>query len=302
MTMTSSWTYSGSCLKMHWKGKSVDNVLEQDRNWRWVTVNGSGIDQVPVLTAFVLGLVTAVSPCTLAATISGAAVVSRSMKTPKYALLVGILLSIGRIITFVLIGSIMIAAGHTMGKIALFSQTVGSIVLGCVLIVVGIIFLDVINVNFDFGGGLIASMAARTRTMGLFGALVLGLLFGLAFCPYSASLFFGMLIPLAVRASEGYFLPFFFGIGVNVPVLVFTAMLYFGMGRAKKVMQTVSHSWTVISRVLGAVLISIGVSYITPYFSLYSISLEWLPYAVGGAVLLVVLGFHILKGSHDSNP
>ena len=137
-----------------------------------------GIDGIPVVTAFILGLVTAVSPCTLATTISVAAFVSRNMTRPRYALLVGVLLSIGRIITFVIIGGIMIATGHTIGEIAVLSQTVGSILLGFVLIVIGVLFLNIIHVNLDIGGGFIAGMVVRTYTMGLLGALFLGVLFG----------------------------------------------------------------------------------------------------------------------------
>lgn len=106
-----------------------------------------------VTTAFALGLLTAVSPCTLAATISGAAYISRSMTSPKYALLVGILLSLGRIITFSVVGGIMIVAGHIIGRIALSSQIVGGFLLGCVLLVVGIFFLDLIPVNITGGAG-----------------------------------------------------------------------------------------------------------------------------------------------------
>lgn len=249
---------------------------------------GGIIDEIPILTALFLGLLTAVSPCTLAANISGAAYISRNMTKPKYALLVGMLLSAGRIITFVVIGGVMIAAGHTIGEVALFSQTAGSIMLGCVLMLIGVLFLDVFSVNVDLGGGWITHLMTKTHTMGLLGAFILGMLLGLAFCPYSAALFFGMLIPLSIKVSEGYSLPLFFGIGVNVPVLVFTGMLYFGMGKAKRVMQRVSRSWTVISSILGAVLISVGVSYIAPYLVEGAYS-TWLPYVVGAFILILVL-------------
>jgi cytochrome c biogenesis protein CcdA len=255
------------------------------------------VDQVPLLTALALGLITAISPCTLAATISGAAFVCRNMKTPQYALLVGILLSSGRIITFVVLGSIMIAAGHTLGEIALFSQNVGTILLGCVLFVIGIVFLDVITVNIDMGGGFIAKMMEKTQAFGLLGALFLGILFGFAFCPYSALLFFGMLIPLAVQVSEGYLLPVLFGIGVNVPVLVFTGMVYVGSRRAKPVMQKISESWTIVGKILGVILISASLYYLGPYVALkIGVSLDWLPYLVG-VVLIGVVSYQWWKDS-----
>jgi cytochrome c-type biogenesis protein len=244
------------------------------------------IGNAPVVTAFILGLVTAVSPCTLAATISGAAFISRSMKTPRYTLLVGILLSIGRIITFFVIGGIMIYAGHTIGSLALFSQNVGSILLGIVLLICGVLFLDLITVNIDIGGGLIAKVMARIHSFGLLGAVFLGILFGLAFCPYSAALFFGMLIPLAVQVSEGYILPVLFGIGVNVPVLLFTGMVYIGSSKARLTMQRISHSWIYVSRILGVILISASLYYLGPYLTLKTgVPLDWLPYVVGCILL-----------------
>lgn len=244
------------------------------------------MSNAPVVTAFILGLATAVSPCTLAATISGAAFISKTMKTPQYALLVGILLSIGRIITFFVIGGIMIYAGHTIGSLALFSQNVGSILLGIVLLVCGILFLDLFAANIDIGGGLIAKVMVRMHSFGLVGALILGILFGLAFCPYSAALFFGVLIPLAVQVSEGYVLPVLFGIGVNVPVLLFTGMVFVGSSKARLTMQKISHSWIYMSRILGIILISTSLYYLGPYISLRTgVPLGWLPYVVGSILL-----------------
>lgn len=255
------------------------------------------VNEIPVAAAFILGLLTAISPCTLAATISGAAFITRSMNTPKYALLVGILLSTGRMITFFVIGSIMIAAGHTIGEIALFSQNVGTILLGCVLFVVGVVFLDVVPVDIDVGGGFIANMAAKTHAFGLLGAVFLGALYGLAFCPYSAALFFGMLIPLAVSVPEGYVLPVLFGLGVNIPVLLYSGMVYMGSSKARSAMQMVSKSWTLIGRLLGVILISASLYYLGPYISLKTgVSFSWLPYVVGGILLAGVLRVHV-RGS-----
>ncbi|MBU7013265.1 MAG: sulfite exporter TauE/SafE family protein [Theionarchaea archaeon] len=238
-------------------------------------------NQIPIATAFFLGLVTAVSPCALAANVSGAAFISRTMVLPKYAVVVGTLISLGRIITFLIIGGLMISAGHTIGKIALFSQTAGSLLLGCMLILFGALFLNVISINRGFGGGILARLMFKTHTMGLVGALVLGLLLGLAFCPYSAALFFGMLIPLAVQVSEGYSLPLFFGLGVNVPILVYTGLLYFGATRARTALQRLSHLWREVSSVLGVVLISVGISYIVPCVSSDPTLIRWLPLVVG---------------------
>ncbi len=260
------------------------------------------IEYTPVLAAFLLGLATAVSPCTLAANISGIAYISRSLSQPRYTLLVGILLSIGRIITFLLMGAVMIAAGRTLGYVALFSQNVGTIALGILLFIIGIFLLDIIHINIDIGKGILAGLMEKTHTLGLIGAFFLGLLYGCAFCPYSAALFFGLLIPLAIRTSQGYMLPFFFGMGVNIPVLVFTAFLVLGVKRARHIMGEISQSWTVISRILGIFLISVSFYYLYPHISLYTgKSLSWLPYAVAGILFLMLVVHEVVKNRTSSS-
>lgn len=246
------------------------------------------------VTAFLLGLVTAISPCTLAANISGAAFVLKTMKTPEYALFVGILLSTGRIITFFVVGAVMIAVGHTIGHIALFSQTAGTVLLGIVLLAAGVLFLEVVPLSVDIGGGVVARMMEKAHALGLAGALLVGVLFGLAFCPYSAALFFGMVVPLALASEPGgYILPVLFGLGVNVPVLAFTGMVFAGSSRAKKTMQRVGESWRLVGRVLGAFLVAASVYYLYPY--VLSPSFGWLPYAVGG-ILLAGVGYVWVRG------
>lgn len=251
-------------------------------------------NQIPIVTAFFLGLVTAISPCALAANVSGAAFISRTMIVPKYAVVVGMLISLGRISTFMIIGGLMIAAGHTVGKIALFSQTVGSLLLGCMLILIGALFLNVISITRDMGGKVLASLILKTHTMGLLGALALGILLGLAFCPYSAALFFGMLIPLAIQVPEGYSLPLFFGLGVNVPILAYTCLLYFGATRARTALQRISHLWRGVSSILGVILISVGISFIVPCVSSHPALITWLPRAAGTVGIGLVIARELL--------
>jgi cytochrome c biogenesis protein CcdA len=62
--------------------------------------------------------------------------------------------------------------------------------------------------------------------MGVWGSGLLGILFALAFCPVSAGLFFGALIPLAVKGNAVQ-MSLLYGIGMAVPVLVFSLILAF---------------------------------------------------------------------------
>lgn len=251
---------------------------------------GDIVGYTPILAAFLLGLVTAISPCTLAANISGVAFISRNMTRPRYTLMVGILLSTGRIITFVGLGGIMISTGRTIGNVALFSQNLGTIALGVLLFIIGIFLLDIIHLDIEMGGGIISGLIEKAHTLGLIGAVFLGMLYGCAFCPYSAALFFGILIPMALNASGGYVLPFFFGIGVNIPIIVFTLLLVIGAQRARQFMGKISRSWKSVSRIMGISLISISFYYLVPYISLKTrVSLEWVPYCAAGILFSVLI-------------
>ena len=63
------------------------------------------------------------------------------------------------------------------------------------------------------------------------------MIFALTFCPVSAALFFGSLIPIAIQAQSSVLMPSVYGIGTALPVLVFAVLIAFGVhavGRAFK--------------------------------------------------------------------
>lgn len=93
------------------------------------------------------------------------------------------------------------------------------------------------------------------------GALILGVLFALAFCPTSGVFYFGMLIPMSANATMGYLLPILFAIATALPVLVVAWILAFSAGQIGAVygkMQTIQ-KW--LNRVVGVLFIAIGIYY-----------------------------------------
>ncbi|MFH1076769.1 MAG: sulfite exporter TauE/SafE family protein, partial [Pseudomonadota bacterium] len=83
--------------------------------------------------------------------------------------------------------------------------------------------------RFGFGGkGMTQGLQARIDKTGVWGAGILGILFALAFCPTSAGLFFGGLIPLAVKNNSAIALPAFYGVGTALPVFGFALLIAFG--------------------------------------------------------------------------
>ena len=98
---------------------------------------------IPVLSALLLGLITAISPCPLATNIAAIAYVSRRVKERRYAVITGALYTLGRMFSYSVIGVMIIVAGLEIPGVATFLQDFGEQVLGPLLIVVGVIMLSI---------------------------------------------------------------------------------------------------------------------------------------------------------------
>ncbi len=217
---------------------------------------------IPVITAFLLGLLAAISPCPLATNISAMAYISREITTPKYVILSGILYTLGRMASYFSIGALIILAGTQTHHISDFLQDKGEQFIGPLLLVVGILMLNVIKLPFVQGGGRLSFLGENFAKRGKLGAFLLGVIFALAFCPYTAILFFGILIPLSLESSEGIILPASFAVGSGLPVVIFAAVLSTGATRVSQWMDrvTIVEKW--FRRFAAVVFIGVGIYYI----------------------------------------
>jgi cytochrome c-type biogenesis protein len=145
---------------------------------------------VPVVGALALGLLTAVSPCPLATNITATAYIAKDLKSKSAVLLGGVLYTLGRVFSYTAIG-VSLYFGASKFHVARFFQSNGEMVLAPLLIIIGLIMLNIIRLNFLLnGGGLADRLTGAFKNKGLLGAFMLGVLFALAFCPYSGALFF----------------------------------------------------------------------------------------------------------------
>ncbi len=212
-----------------------------------------------ILIAFLLGVLTSISPCPLTTNIAAIAYISREIKSPSHAVLSGIVYILGRVFSYFVLGTLIILGGINIIDLSLTAQSIHGTILGVILIIVGILMLDIINLNFNLGGGSITEkLTKKAAEFGLLGAFFIGVLFALAFCPYSAILFFGTLIPIGLASKEGIILPAFYGIGTGIPVFVFACLFYFGSKEINKHMQNVSRVEKILRKFVGILFIAIG--------------------------------------------
>ena len=217
---------------------------------------------IPVVSALLLGLLTAISPCPMATNIAAIAYVSRRVTDRRYAVMTGILYTLGRMLSYSILGILIIVVGLEIPGVASFLQDFGERILGPLLIVVGLIMLNINKFSFSLGGGKLASIGGKVADWGVIGGFLLGALFALAFCPYSAVLFFGVLIPLALKSSGGVMLPAVFAIGTGLPVLVFGTLLSVGVARVSTWLNTLTRAEKIVRVVVSIIFIGVGIYYV----------------------------------------
>src|SRR3989304_3865495 len=160
---------------------------------------------MPWLSALALGFMTAISPCPLATNITAVGFISRDIENRNRVFINGLLYTLGRAITYTVI-ALVIYFGVDQFKFSGFFQRYGEKFLGPLLIIIGLFMLGIIKIKFPGMGGLTSKMQNKTN-WGYFDAVLLGLVFALAFCPYSGVLYFGMLVPMTVASPSGLYLP-----------------------------------------------------------------------------------------------
>jgi len=179
------------------------------------------------VSALWLGILTAVSPCPLAANVAAITYIGKHMDSPRRVVLSGALYALGRMITYVVLGVLLVASVASAVSISDILQSYVSKLVGPVLILVGMVLANLINVSLPgMGGG--ESLRRRAASGGMWGSLALGILLALSFCPISAALFFVSLVSLAVSHNSYIAYPSLYGLGTGLPVLLFGVGLGLG--------------------------------------------------------------------------
>jgi len=219
---------------------------------------------IPLLAAFALGLLTAVSPCPLATNITATAYIAKTINSRRKVLLSGILYTLGRTFSYTLIGAV-IYFGISKFEIAKIFQGNGEKFIGPVMIIIGLIMLDVIKLNFISGGKLTDKLSEKFKSKGLLGSFLLGALFALAFCPYSGALFFAMLIPMTLTAGAGLALPVVFSIGTGLPVILFSFVIAYSAEKLGVYFKAITKIEKVMRIIAGITFIFTGLYYLNIY-------------------------------------
>ena len=217
-----------------------------------------------IFTALWLGILTAISPCPLASNIAAISFIGRQIGNNRGVIFSGILYSLGRTLAYLFLGIGIIVGLMSSGEVSRFLQQYLNEALGPILILLGMILLEMIGtkLSFNFSGNKIQEKVEKN---GIWFAMPLGVLFALSFCPVSAGLFFGALVPLAIKHSSLYILPSVYGIGTALPVIFLAFLIAFGGKYLGKVFHCLTKTELWVRRIVGILFILIGIYYCLSY-------------------------------------
>ena len=220
-------------------------------------------------TALWLGILTSISPCPLATNIAAISFIGRQVERTRLVLLSGLLYTVGRTLAYLVLGAAVMAGLMASGDIARFLQKYLNQILGPVLVLVGMVLLGLL----EFGSLTLVGSGLQQRASkgGAWWAIVLGVLFALSFCPVSAGLFFGGLIPLSTTHQSRFVLPMLYGVGTALPVIVFAFLIAFASNYVAKAFNRLTQVERWVRIATGAVFILAGIYYCLAH--IYGISL-----------------------------
>lgn len=215
----------------------------------------------PLLAAFILGLMTAISPCPLAMNITATAYLSKDIADKKRVMFNGIFYTLGRMFSYTALATI-IYFGASKLQVAKWFQQIDGIWIGIALVVIGVLMLDVIKFNIPFLSKWTSRVSEKQTKRNYWNAFLMGLLFALAFCPYSGVLYFGVLIPLTLASPEGLLLPTVYSVATGLPVIIIAFLLAYSVSNVGKFYNNMKTFEKWFRYIVSILFIGVGIYYI----------------------------------------
>ena len=221
-----------------------------------------GTSPAPIIAAFFIGIMAAINPCTLATNITATAFIANSAVNRRHTFFSGCMYTLGRIVAYVAVASAIVLFGINVQFIALALQHYGGLLIGPFLVLCGIYLLLPPDLVRWRGSDLLSAFTARASIdlakKGYLGAFLIGIIFALSFCPFSAVLFFGMLVTLSLAESDPVVIPAIFALATGLPVIIVSCAIAGGVGRFSTMLDKLGKAERAIRYVVAAIFIAAG--------------------------------------------
>ncbi|MFA8299632.1 MAG: aromatic aminobenezylarsenical efflux permease ArsG family transporter [Hyphomicrobiales bacterium] len=219
----------------------------------------------PLLSAFLIGILMAISPCPMATNITATAYISQNFVSTKKIFYSGILYALGRSFSYLAIGAILIL-GADIFEVSYFFNKYGEKIIGVLLLIIGLLMLDKVQDILPGGGNYFNRLAQKINLKGNYGSIILGVIFALAFCPYSASLYFGGVIPMVIKNDGSIMLLVLFSLATALPVILISWIIAFSMKSISSFYNSAKKVDVYFRRITSIIFIGMGIYYIIIVF------------------------------------
>ncbi len=216
--------------------------------------------QLPLLSALLLGLMTAISPCPLATNITAVGFISKDLKSRRRVFYNGVIYTLGRSVTYIGLGLVLYAGAGQM-QLSSTISIYGEKLIGPLLFIIGVFMLGIIKISLPGIGSLTEKMESNHKNS-FFGVLLLGIVFALAFCPYSGVLYFGALIPMTIGSSQAIPMLLVFALATGLPVIIFAWLLAFAVNKVGNLYNRVKNFEKWFRKIVALLFIITGLYYI----------------------------------------
>ena len=213
----------------------------------------------PFVSALVLGLLTAISPCPMATNNTAIGFIGKDIESKNRIFYKGLVYTLGRTVSYTLL-AVIIFLGADQFKISGIFQQYGEKIIGPLLLVIGLVMLGIIKVNFPAFNRITDRLRNRKK-YSYWNVLLLGMVFALAFCPYSGVLYFGMLIPLSLSTS-GLHLPVVYAVATGIPVIIFAWLIAFTISGVANLYNRIKSFEFWFRKIVAVLFVGIGIYYI----------------------------------------
>ena len=211
------------------------------------------------LSALGLGMLTTVQPCPLTTNIAALTLICARSTGIRRPLLIGLAFMLGIVATYVTLGILLVLGALSTPAVANLLQDYMNRLLGPLLILVGMLLTGLIPASGHLITLAMVGDWMRERSWGMFSSFALGAALALSFCPSTAALFFGTLIPLALKHNSYLLAPSLYGVGAGLPLFVLVILLLKGV-------QLSGARWAKrFQRVAGVLLIGLGMYFVLHY-------------------------------------
>jgi cytochrome c biogenesis protein CcdA len=214
--------------------------------------------------AFWFGFLTAISPCLMATNVAAITFIARKINNPKYALLSGLVYIAGQALAYVILGFLLVSSLLSVPHVSIWLQDHFLRLLGPILILTAMFLLELLSINLG-SGKMKEEVQKKAVDAGIWFSAILGIVFAMSFCPTTAALFFGSLIPLAVTHESSVLLPLVYALGVAVPVFVFAILIVLAANKVGTLFENVQRAEKWARFGTGGIFLAIGLYFTLVY-------------------------------------